>query len=259
MMRKNFAGFVVLATSLISSFLYPSESFGKHYNSVKLSCEISGSEVSLTPVNQPGPRIQKISYPEKVNYVLSNVVYISDSPLKLLSPMSFNFSFNEDEFPNYWDEDTEHLPTVFEQFHSPQVRVQPSHAQTTVSFELSRDQLLELLTAMGSPTADTFHSASDLGFASVAFSRARYFPKPHLFKTIKPAWSTQRNGDLPIEFTGWFGRSDLETCYQLDPVNFDAPEDLYYNGLAYHICGTCKVEPLESSSPAFAPVQNTVE
>lgn len=261
-MKLNFARFSVLTAVLLISSTYSAICFAKHYNSINMSCEISGSEVSLTPTNAPGPRIRKISYPSKIKYVLNDVVYVSDSLPAVVWPISFTPSVNEHEFPVEL-EDSQEGPRAFDQFHAPEVRVSLAHAQTSVRLDFSRDQLIELLIALGSPTADTFHSATNSGFNTLEFSRTRYVLTPELFKAVKPAFDKHRgiqpSRDLPLEFTGWYGRRDLETCYQIDPVNFEAPEDLYFNGLAYHLCGVCKVDPLESSSPVFAPSQNSIE
>ncbi|MDZ4084541.1 MAG: hypothetical protein U1E10_16470 [Bdellovibrionales bacterium] len=251
--------FALLTSIFMIGAFYSSDSSAKHYNVLKLSCEISGSEVSLTPVDQPGPRIQKISYSDKIKYVVDKIVYVSDGPAAVVLPISFTTAVNEHDFPFdspvASNEATEFLPTAFEQFLAPaQIRISKPSAQTTVTLDFSREQVIELLHAMGSPTAETFYHSSESGFASVDFLRTRYFLPPGQMKGNKPAkGAVTSSRDLPIEFTGWFGRQDLETCYQIDPQNFDAPEDLYYNGLAYHLCGSCNVDLLESSSKAFAP------
>lgn len=251
--------FALLTSMFVIGAFYSSDSSAKHYNVLKLSCEISGSEVSLTPADQPGPRIQKISYSDKIKYVVDKIVYVSDGPAEVVLPLSFTTAVNEHDFPFYppdeMSETTEFLPTAFEQFLTPsQIRISKPSAQTTVTLDFSREQLIEILHAMGSPTAQTFYHSSESGFSSIDFLRTRYLLPPGQIRANKPnAGVVQSNRDLPIEFTGWFGRQNIETCYQIDPQNFDAPDDLYYNGLAYHLCGSCRVDLLESSSKAFAP------
>ncbi len=249
-----------LAFPLIISFLsilaIPNIGHGKHYNSIKLSCDITGSEVSLTPINQPGPRIQTRPYSEKINYQIDQIVYVSDRAPSIEQPLSFVTATNESDFPiDQFNIEESYDSSIFDLFYDPaQIFIIGPSAQTTVRLEFSRDQLIELFVALGSTTARIFRGATELEFSKVEFTKSRYYTSPQLWKDAKVIAPT-----TTLDFTGWYGLRRLETCYQFDPVDFHAPDDADFYGLAYHICGSCHVEILESSSALFEPVMNTFD
>lgn len=251
-----------LAAIAFAFLTFPIQSFAKHYNSIRLNCEITGEEVSLTPDAVPGPRIRRIPYTDKVHYTVDQIVYISDRNFDFEGPLSYATAVNEADFLHLIDPSINSadsldegpvldLEKTLQPFHNPsRLFIANQSAQTTVTLPFGRDQLVDLLVLLGSPTAATFQAGKETGFQEIDFSKSRYFPERNLLKEYK-----QKKNETMIEFTGWYGTDSLKTCYQLDPVGFSAPEDEYYNGIAYHICGTCQVDLLESSSKVYEPIR----
>lgn len=223
----------------LAVFLFSQPSWARHYNSIRLSCRIHGYELSLTPAEKTGPRIRKDIYPEQIEYALDQIVYISDRAVMSESPISYKVAVQGLPL-------TEESDELLSALESPAwISILRATAQTMVSLELSRENILDLLEFLGSPTAHAFRETlSDFQLAP-----SRYYPNNTPFRIDAIPKPTLTN----FVFTGTFGQRDLETCHQFDPVGLELPNDPYFNGIAYHICGVCNVDLLESSSAAFAP------
>jgi hypothetical protein len=117
---------------------------------------------------------------------------------------------------------------------------------------LTRDNAIDLLDALGSVTAVNFKD--DL--KEVSFSVTRFFPSPRILTGTRTVSSLSATESATLDFSGRYGTQSLETCFQIDPVGVSFPDDPYFNEIAYHVCGSCKTELLESSATAFEPVRS---
>jgi hypothetical protein len=223
--------------------LFVTTANANNFNSIKMSCELRGDEVSLNPQSQPGARLRKYDFPDKINFAIDRVVYVSDGRTSNVWPTTFEALF---ELPQY----EERFDAITQSFENPtKINIARSNAVTTAFIELGRENIVDVLDALGSVTAGAFRDE----MKDVPFTVTRYFPAPERLNGTRTVSSLAGKTTAEFDFTGRYANQSLETCYQIDPVDMLYPDDPYFDRLSYHLCGRCKVELLESSAAAFAP------